>query len=241
MQGHSGSICRTVENYKSYREARNLQALKKEIYRLWKKKFTGFEKKEIYSLWKKEIYWLWKKEIYRLWKKKFTGFEKRNLQALQKEIYRLWKIFEQNAVKERAWFKRLMKINMEQLKRELLLLKTKLQSLMQIGTECKNLITFSEGFVKRDLSLIRLNFEIKLRKLEEKHVNELKIMAKEEKDTIDWEVKCIQDETKRYFSFFLPYFLFLSFVLQDKTQKVIFFLSFFNILKRRFFLSFFLS
>ena len=87
---------------------------------------------------------------------------------------------------------------MEHLKHELLLLRAKLQSLIQIGGECKNLISFSEGFVKRDLSLVRLNFEIKLRKLEEKHVTELKLMAKEERETIDWEVKCIQDETKRY-------------------------------------------
>ena len=87
---------------------------------------------------------------------------------------------------------------MELLKQELLLLKTKLNSLLHIGTECKNLINFSEGFVKRDISLIRMHFEIKLRKLEETHVNELKVLAKEEKEIIDWEIKCIDDETKRY-------------------------------------------
>ena len=86
---------------------------------------------------------------------------------------------------------------MEVLKHELLVLKAKLDTLVQMGTECKNLINFSEGFVKRDISLIRLHFEVKLRKLEEKHVNDLKLLAKEEKEIIDWEVKCIQDETKR--------------------------------------------
>lgn len=86
---------------------------------------------------------------------------------------------------------------MEVLKGELLLLKTKLNALLQTGNECKNFINFSEGFAKRDLSLVRLNFEVKLRKLEEKHVNTLKSVAREEKEAIDWEVKCIQDETHR--------------------------------------------
>ena len=115
---------------------------------------------------------------------------------------------------------------MEHLKHELLLLRAKLQSLMQIGAECKNLITFSEGFVKRDLSLIRLNFEIKLRKIEEQHVNELKTMAKEEKDTIDWEVKCIQDETKRYI-FLFSFFSFFHFFFLTSFTFLFFFLSYF--------------